>query len=100
VLGFHWTKVHSPEITVADAPAAQALGEVYVLGVDPAGRLGGHRVRGLGAPLTAIGLEYLATRGLSTVLLYVEGDNEPALRLYRRLGFTTYSTDVVYRRRV
>ena len=104
VLGFHWTKVHSPEITVADVPdagagpAVEALGEVYVLGVDPAGVLGGARVRGLGAPLTAIGLQYLAARGLSTVLLYVEGDNVPALRLYRRLGFTTYSTDVVYRR--
>jgi mycothiol synthase len=78
VLGFHWTKVHSPDITAADAPATEALGEVYVL--------------------TAVGLQHLAGRGLSTVLLYVEGDNEPALRLYRRLGFTTYSTDVVYRR--
>jgi mycothiol synthase len=103
LLGFHWTKVHSPEITRADAPAAGqvlALGEVYVLGVDPAGQLDGNPVRGLGAPLTAAGLRYLAARGLSTVLLYVEGDNEPALRLYRRLGFTTYSTDVVYRRPV
>ena len=105
VLGFHWTKVHSPAISVADLPGiepagavAEALGEVYVLGVDPAGLLAGARVRGLGAPLTAIGLHYLAARGLSTVLLYVEGDNVPALRLYRRLGFTTYSTDVVYRR--
>ena len=109
VLGVHWTKVHSPENTGADLPgidppgapdtvSAEALGEVYVLGVDPAGRLDGRPVRGLGAPLTAIGLQYLAARGLSTVLLYVEGDNEPALRLYRRLGFTTYSTDVVYRR--
>lgn len=88
VLGFHWTKVHSPE----------ALGEVYVLGVDPAGRLDGAPVRGLGGPLTAVGLQYLAGRGLNTVLLYVEGDNDRALRLYRRLGFTTYSTDVVYRR--
>lgn len=97
VLGFHWTKVHSPELTAADAPATVALGEVYVLGVDPAARLGGRPVRGLGAPLTAAGLQHLAARGLSTVLLYVEGDNEPALRLYRRLGFTTHSTDVVYR---
>ncbi len=117
VLGFHWTKVHGPEVTPADQPSIdgpgidgpggaaghvspEALGEVYVLGVDPAGRLDGKPVRGLGAPLTAVGLQYLADRGLSTVLLYVEGDNDRALRLYRRLGFTTHSTDVVYRRRV
>ena len=111
VLGFHWTKVHSPEVAVADLPgidapagtappaAPAALGEVYVLGVDPAARRGGEPVRGLGAPLTAAGLQYLAARGLTTVLLYVEGDNVLALRLYGRLGFTTYSTDVVYRRR-
>ncbi len=89
VLGFHWTKVHNgPEPT----------GEVYVLGVDPQATLSGAPVRGLGSPLTAAGLVHLAAKGLQTVLLYVEGDNEPALRLYRRLGFRTWSTDVVYRR--
>lgn len=110
VLGFHWTKVHSAEVEVAALPGIdplgtapvpappEPLGEVYVLGVDPAGLLDGAPVRGLGAPLTAVGLQFLAARGLSTVLLYVEGDNVPALRLYRRLGFTTYATDVVYRR--
>jgi mycothiol synthase len=123
VLGFHWTKVHTPELTPADVPAGGgaaaagagssdvggagapaaapgSIGEVYVLGVDPAALLAGERVRGLGAPLTAAGLAYLAARGLTTVMLYVEGDNEPALRLYRRLGFTVSATDVVYRRPV
>lgn len=113
VLGFHWTKVHSPQLTPADAPGvdsgadsgagggagagAESLGEVYVLGVDPVARLRGEPVHGLGAPLTAAGLAYLAGRGLTTVLLYVEGNNDRALKLYRRLGFTVYSTDVVYR---
>ncbi len=92
LLGFHWTKVHT------EGP--EPLGEVYVLGVDPAGRSAGAAVRGLGGPLTAAGLQHLATHGLRTVLLYVEGDNDRALRLYRRLGFTTYATDVVYRRPV
>jgi mycothiol synthase len=91
VLGFHWTKVHR------EGP--DPLGEVYVLGVDPAGSLDGKPLRGLGAPLTAAGLAYLAERS-GIVLLYVEGDNEKALKLYRRLGFRTFSTDVVYRRRV
>lgn len=91
VLGFHWTKVHRE--------GTEPQGEIYVLGVDPAGSLGGEPLRGLGAPLTAAGLAYLAER-CATVLLYVEGDNVKALRLYRRLGFETFSTDVVYRRGV
>ena len=89
VLGFHWTKVHTD--------GADPIGEIYVLGVDPAGVRNGERVRGLGAPLTAAGLAYLAERS-ETAMLYVEGDNQPALHLYRRLGFEVFTTDVVYRR--
>jgi mycothiol synthase len=80
MVGFHWTKVH-PE----------GLGEVYVLGVDPE-RHGG----GLGRALTLAGLKHLFDQGLRTVLLYVESDNAPALAVYRRLGFTTWHTDVMY----
>jgi mycothiol synthase len=82
MVGYHWTKVH-PE----------GLGEVYVLGVDP-DRHGG----GLGTALTAAGLHHLWARGLRTVLLYVEADNAPALAVYRRAGFTTYHSDVMYGR--
>lgn len=88
VLGFHWTKVHS-----SDARASGRIGEVYVLGVDPLSP-----VRGLGTPLTVIGLNHLAQQGLSIVMLYVEGDNDRALALYRRLGFDVAGTDVVYQR--
>lgn len=97
VLGFHQTKVHAEDPTpsldrpVAPADPAGPIGEVYVVGVDPRSP-----VRGLGAPLTAAGLSYLAQRGLPTVMLYVESDNEPALKLYRRFGFEDYQSDVVY----
>ncbi|HEY0636499.1 MAG TPA: mycothiol synthase, partial [Pseudonocardiaceae bacterium] len=85
VVGFHWTKVHDP---------VRGPGEVYVLGVDP-DRHGG----GLGRALTAAGLRYLRERrGTGEVILYVEADNEPALRVYRALGFTTRDTDVRYAR--
>ena len=89
VLGFHWTKVH-PATAVEPA-----IGEVYVLGVDP----GGHR-RGLGAALTLAGLRHLQGRGLTAVLLYVDESNTAAVALYRRLGFTVFSTDVSYRTHV
>ncbi|MEW2219985.1 mycothiol synthase [Streptomyces sp. NPDC006990] len=82
-VGFHWTKVHS----------AEELGEVYVLGVDP-GEQGG----GLGKALTTIGLRYLADeRGLPTAMLYVDADNEAAVRVYEGLGFRTHETDLMYR---
>jgi len=82
VVGFHWTKVH---------PTTPPVGEVYVVGVDP-GAQGG----GLGRALTLLGLRYLRAAGLAEVILYVEGDNAPALAVYTRLGFTRTRTDVQY----
>ncbi len=87
LLGFHWTKVH---IASGSDPA---IGEIYVLGVDPAG----HR-RGLGASLSIAGLRYLAERGLTDALLYVDESNAAAAALYRRIGFTVYQADVSYQR--
>jgi mycothiol synthase len=95
LLGFHWTKVHSGD-----------LGEVYVVGVDPAAQ-----GRGVGAILTLVGLHYLAQRlsegtessalrprGSSppTVMLYVEADNSAAVNTYQRLGFDVFSVDAAY----
>ncbi len=82
LLGFHWTKVDKP-----------GLGEVYIVGVDPAAQ-----GRGLGNLLTLAGLHYLAGRELDAVELYVEGDNDAALKTYGRLGFTRYRADITYRR--
>jgi mycothiol synthase len=87
VLGFHWTKVHPAE---GDDPA---LGEIYVLGVDPAG----HR-RGLGAALSVAGLTLLAEQGLTVSNLYVDESNEGAVKLYRRLGYQIHKTDISYTR--
>jgi len=83
--GFHWTKVHGP----GDAPAG--IGEVYVVGVDP-----GEHGTGLGRALTLAGLHYLRGRGLAQVMLYVDEDNVPAIRLYESLGFTRWTTDAMY----
>ncbi|MGA8248944.1 MAG: mycothiol synthase, partial [Nocardioides sp.] len=82
LLGFHWTKQHSP-----------GLGEVYVVAVDPAAQ-----GRGLGRAVTAAGLDHLAALGVRRVILYVESDNDPAIATYSRLGFTHTSTHVQYAR--
>ncbi|MEC3982283.1 mycothiol synthase [Amycolatopsis sp. H20-H5] len=90
VVGFHWTKVHAP---VPGRFGGKPIGEVYVVGVDP-GAQGG----GLGKALTLAGLRYLRDLGLEQVILYVEGDNAPALAVYSKLGFTRAEVDVQYGR--
>ena len=77
LLGFHWTKRHSAD-----------LGEVYVVGIDPAAQ-----GRGLGRVLTAAGLTHLAEAGVAEVMLFVESDNAAGRRLYEGLGFTHADAD-------
>ena len=88
LLGSHWTKVHPP----GDA-GNEAVGEVYVLGIDPAAQ-----GLGLGRALTDLGLAHLRGRGLGEVLLYVEEENAAAVHLYGSRGFTRYAVDVSWRR--
>jgi mycothiol synthase len=88
LLGAHWTKVHPP----GDA-AEEAVGEVYVLGVDPDAQ-----GMSLGRALTDLGLAHLRGRGLGQVLLYVDEDNAAAVRLYEGRGFRRHAVDVSWRR--
>lgn len=90
LVGFHWTKVHGQDGR-EPGHEHQAIGEVYVVGVDPA-----ERGSGLGRALTLVGLGYLRARGLFQVMLYVDEANTPAIRLYESLGFTHWDTDVMY----
>lgn len=80
LIGFHWTKVHE-----------DGLGEVYVVGIDPAAR-----GRGLGRMLTLAGLGHLRAIGLATAMLYVDEENRPAVRMYDSLGFVRWRADVMY----
>lgn len=78
--GFCWTKVHK-------RPGLEDLGEIYVIGLMPS-----HHGRGLGVPMTAAGLAWLADNGLRTAMLYVEATNAPALAAYERIGFSVFAT--------
>lgn len=77
--GFCWTKVHP---STASEPC---LGEIFVIGVDPA-----FHGRGLGRALTAAGFGWLARHGAEVGMLYVEHDNLPAVHVYRTLGLTEH----------
>jgi len=77
VLGFHWTK-----------RADDHLGEVYVVGIDPAAQ-----GRGLGRLLTLAGLHHLVAAGVGEILLYVGAENTTAVHVYSGLGFDHHERD-------
>ncbi len=83
--GFCWTKIHPAEL------GHEALGEIYVIAVDP----DFHRL-GLGTQLTLAGLESLADRGITNGMLFVDADNTAAVATYERIGFTVHSTNVAF----
>lgn len=79
LVGFCWLKVED------------GIGEFYAVGIAP------HRQgERLGRVLVEAGFARLAASGIRTASLYVEADNEPALRLYRSFGFDDYTVDVQY----
>jgi len=86
LVAFHWTKAATP------APGAPTEGEIYVLGVHPDAQ-----GQGFGTLMTQAGIAHLAGLGVSTITLYVEGDNEAALAMYGRQGFAEAARDVLYR---
>lgn len=72
LVAFCWTKVHE-----------DGVGEIYVIGVAPEAQ-----ERGLGRAMVLEGLRHLnEDEGVGKAMLYVDADNERALRLYHRLGF-------------
>ena len=80
LIGFCWLKVDG------------GLGEFYAVGVAP-----GRQGEGIGRTLVEAGLDRLAERGIRESNLYVEADNEPAVRLYRSYGFANHTVDIQYR---
>ena len=76
IVGFCWTKIHQ------DLVNKEPVGELYVIGVDPA-----HSGKGIGKALCTQGLIYLKNKGITQGMLYVDEDNEAGKGLYKTLGF-------------
>jgi mycothiol synthase len=87
LVGFHWTKIEQGPTS----SEKEALGEFYVVGIDPS-----EQGRGLGKALTLIGLHHLKASGIKRAELYVDADNSAAVAMYESLGFRTVSTDTMY----
>jgi len=69
------------------------VAELYVLGVSP-----DRQGAGLGRRMLEATFVRMRAVGATTAHLYVEGDNEAALALYRRAGFEQWAIDVRWRR--
>jgi mycothiol synthase len=70
-VGYCWTKMHSDEV-----------GEIYMVGLKAR-----YRGTGLARQLTLAGLDYLASHGATTAMLYAEASNSVATGLYESMGF-------------
>ena len=76
IVGFCWTKIHQDRVNEG------AIGEIYVLGVNPSAHSSG-----LGKALTLKALRYFQSKEIKESMLYVDADNHAALILYKKLGF-------------
>lgn len=85
--GFHWTKTEHSDPSHPD----ELVGEVYVIGVDPA-----YAGRGIGRALLSAGLAHLADKGVRRVRLYVEASSERVVKMYESAKFVVVTRDASY----
>ena len=99
VVGFCWTKVHGQDHKHEKDDGHKHLdhghepiGELYVLGVHPS-----QQGKGLGKSLMLWGLSHLRRNGLDSAMLYVDSNNQKAIKLYEEVGFNFWGLDRLYR---
>jgi mycothiol synthase len=94
--GFCWTKIHGGHTHKHSHSEPEhdhdPIGEIYIMGVDPA--MAG---KGIGKAVTVAGLRHMRYQGIFSAMLYVDADNVAAIKLYQSLGFTEWGRDVLYR---
>ncbi len=86
VVGYLW-----PQITEKRVASGENHGWIHMVGVRPE-----LRGRGFGRNLVMLGLEHFAKQGAKEVELTVDEKNQPAVKLYRSLGFKTKARKLWY----
>lgn len=90
-IGYCWTRISFWKTKVA----ADGMGRIYMLGVDP-----DYQGRGLGRQLLLAGLSYLKRKGLQVVELTVDSENKVACGLYKSVGFKLWTSSLWYETRL
>jgi mycothiol synthase len=92
MIGFTWTKIHGGHTHEHDGDKHDhdPIGEIYITAVSKPGT-------GLGKVLSETALAHLKRSGLTSAMLYVDAENERAIKLYQSLGFSESGQDVMYR---
>lgn len=80
--GFCWMKFHQSDVRT---------GEIFLIAIDPA-----RSHERIGQRLACTALTTMVEEGAERAELWCEADNQPALNLYDRLGFSVVATDVAY----
>ncbi len=83
MIGSCWNKLH--------LDTTPAMGEIYVISVDPK-----HHGAGWGRALTVAGLQWIAAKGITVGMLYTTASNTAAVKLYTTIGFTIDHVDRSY----
>jgi len=91
MVGYTWTKIHGGQHHANHEHTE--IGEIYVLGIHSSAR-----GQGLAQLLTVRALEYLRSHGLRAAMLYVDANNDTAISLYQKQGFTHWDSDVMFTR--
>lgn len=95
LVAFCWTKIHGAHTHSHDGTEEHGhdpIGEIYAMGVDPT-----FQGQGYGRAITIAGLAHLRRKGLMSAMLYVDAENQTAIKLYSELGFSEWGRDVMYR---
>ncbi len=90
-VGYCWTA----EVRRPERRNGAAIGRIHMMGVAPE-----FRRRGVGRQVLWAGLKHLASKGIQTVELTVDRENEPACSLYEKTGFKPKTELVWYEKKL
>jgi len=89
LIGSIWIKIHSLNKSSL-AQSSNQIGEIYQIAVDP-----DFQGQGLGRKMIICAENYLISKGLKNLILYVDESNSSALKFYSRIGFKTFNKDTL-----